>query len=197
MDLKDIKIVLASASPSRRMLFEQLGIAFTVRVSGVDETVPAHLSPEEKVEILSKRKLYAVKEDCEGCAVIAADSLIDLNGETLGKPETPQAARLMLRRLSGQTHHVVTGVSIAFKGQEAVFSRRTAVTFYDLTDQEIAAYVDTGESMGRAGAYGIEGKGALLIKSINGDYANIVGLPLAATFRCLRDLGLRPSLQTF
>lgn len=181
-------IVLASSSPSRKMLFKNLGIPFTVHVSGVDENVPKDLSPAEQVEIISKRKLDAVKGEHPCSVIVAADSLVALNDRTLGKPETEEKAKEMLRLLSGNTHYVVTGVSIAYLDREIVFSQATAVEFYQLTDQEIDEYIAAGESMGRAGSYGIEGQGALLIKSITGDYANVVGIPLAETFRRIRGL---------
>lgn len=187
MDI-NTKIVLASASPSRRMLFENLGVAFEVHVSGADETVPPELTPSEKVEIISTRKLEAVRAGFYDAVVIAADSLVALNGQTLGKPETEDKAAEMLRMLSGNTHHVVTGVSIAYKDRQTVFSQATAVEFYQLTDKEIREYIEAGESMGRAGSYGIEGQGALLVKAIQGDYSNVVGIPLAETFRRVKKI---------
>ncbi|MCI9116824.1 MAG: septum formation inhibitor Maf [Acutalibacter sp.] len=180
------RVVLASQSPSRKMLLEQAGIAFDVVVSGVDEDVPEGFTPAQTVEELSARKARAVAPLCPGRAVIAADSIVSIDGLVLGKPESDEAACQMLRRLSGRTHEIFTGVCLLAKGGQQVFHQVTQVKFYDLTDEEIAAYVAMGESRGRAGSYGIEGAGVILVESIQGDYSNIVGLPVAETLRRLR-----------
>ena len=180
------RVVLASQSPSRKMLLEQAGIAFDVVVSGVDEDVPEGFTPAQTVEELSARKARAVAPLCPGRAVIAADSIVSIDGLVLGKPESDEAACQMLRRLSGRTHEIFTGVCLLAKGGQQVFHQVTQVKFYDLTDEEIAAYVAMGESRGRAGSYGIEGAGVILVESIQGDYSNIVGLPVAETRRRLR-----------
>ena len=180
------RVVLASQSPSRKMLLEQAGIAFDVVVSGVDEDVPEGFTPAQTVEELSARKARAVALLCPGRAVIAADSIVSIDGLVLGKPESDGAACRMLRRLSGRTHEIFTGVCLLAKGGQQVFHQVTQVKFYDLTDEEIAAYVAMGESRGRAGSYGIEGAGVILVESIQGDYSNIVGLPVAETLRRLR-----------
>ena len=180
------RVVLASQSPSRKMLLEQAGIAFDVVVSGVDEDVPEGFTPAQTVEELSARKARAVAPLCPGRAVIAADSIVSIDGLVLGKPESDEAACQMLRRLSGRTHELFPGVCLLAKGGQQVFHQVTQVKFYDLTDEEIAAYVAMGESRGRAGSYGIEGAGVILVESIQGDYSNIVGLPVAETLRRLR-----------
>ena len=180
------RVVLASQSPSRKMLLEQAGIAFDVVVAGVDEDVPEGFPPAQTVEELSARKARAVAPLCPGRAVIAADSIVSIDGLVLGKPESDEAACQMLRRLSGRTHEIFTGVCLLAKGGQQVFHQVTQVKFYDLTDEEIAAYVAMGESRGRAGSYGIEGAGVILVESIQGDYSNIVGLPVAETLRRLR-----------
>ena len=182
------RVVLASQSPSRKMLLEQAGIAFDVVVSGVDEDVPEGFTPAQTVEELSARKARAVAPLCPGRAVIAADSIVSIDGLVLGKPESDEAACQMLRRLSGRTHEIFTGVCLLAKGGQQVFHQVTQVKFYDLTDEEIAAYVAMGESRGRAGSYGIEGAGVILVESIQGDYSNIVGLPVAETLRRLREM---------
>ena len=152
------KLILASASPSRKMLLEQAGLDFEVVVSGVDETVPPDYTPAQ------------------------TDGLI------LGKPKDDEAAKATLRRLSGRTHELITGVCLLINGQMDLFHQVTRVTFYPLTEEEIAEYVALGESRGRAGAYGIEGIGVVLVQSIQGDYPNIVGLPVAETIRRLHKL---------
>ena len=184
----DRELVLASSSPSRKMLLEQAGVSFEVVVSGVDETVPASLSPAQTVELLAERKGKAVLPLHPEKPIIAADSVVSIDGLILGKPKDDQEAKATLRRLSGRTHQIFTGVCLLANGREEVFHQSTKVTFYPLTEEEIADYVALGESQGRAGAYGIEGIGVVLVQSIEGDYSNIVGLPVAETLRRLRKL---------
>ncbi len=184
----DRELVLASSSPSRKMLLEQAGVSFEVVVSGVDETVPASLSPAQTVELLAERKGKAVLPLRPDKPIIAADSVVSIDGLILGKPKDDQEAKATLRRLSGRTHQIFTGVCLLASGREEVFHQSTKVTFYPLTEEEIADYVALGESQGRAGAYGIEGIGVVLVQSIEGDYSNIVGLPVAETLRRLRKL---------
>lgn len=181
-------VVLASQSPSRKMLLEQAGVSIEVVVSGVDETVPETYTPQETVECLARRKAQAVERLCPGRAVIAADSVVSIDGMIIGKPENDERAKETLRRLSGRTHRLYTGVCLAVRGETQVFHQVTEVTFYDLTEEEIAEYVGMGESTGRAGGYGIEGVGVMLVREIRGDYPNIVGLPVAETLRRLRDM---------
>ncbi len=180
------KVVLASSSPSRKMLLERAGMDFEVVVSGVDEDVPESFTPAQAVEALCARKAEAVAPLRPGRAIIAADSVVAIDGRILGKPEDDEGAKAMLRLLSGRTHKIYTGVCLLAGGRKEVFHQVTDVKFYDLTDQEIAAYVGMGESRGRAGSYGIEGIGVVLVESIVGDYSNIVGLPVAETIRRLR-----------
>ena len=184
----DRELVLASSSPSRKMLLEQAGVSFEVVVSGVDETVPASLSPAQTVELLAERKGKAVLPLRPDKPIIAADSVVSIDGLILGQPKDDQEAKATLRRLSGRTHQIFTGVCLLANGREEVFHQSTKVTFYPLTEEEIADYVALGESQGRAGAYGIEGIGVVLVQSIEGDYSNIVGLPVAETLRRLRKL---------
>lgn len=184
----DGTLILASSSPSRKLLLERAGLKFEVLVSGVDETVPESFGPGETVECLARRKGEAVRLLRPESAIIASDSVVSIDGMILGKPKDDGDARSMLRRLSGRTHEVYTGVCILAGGRTEVFHQATQVTFYDLSDEEIAEYVAMGESRGRAGSYGIEGRGVILIRSISGDYSNIVGLPVAETLRRLRDM---------
>lgn len=184
----DKKVILASASPSRKMLLEQAGLHFEVVVSGVDEIVPPTYTPAQTVEALAARKAQAVYRLRQDRPIIAADSVVSIDGLILGKPSDDEAARATLRRLSGRTHQLVTGVCLLANGKRDVFHHVTHVTFYPLTEEEIAEYVALGESRGRAGAYGIEGIGVVLIQSIQGDYPNVVGLPVAETLRRLRAL---------
>lgn len=182
------KLILASASPSRKMLLEQAGLDFEVVVSGVDETVPSDYTPAQTVEALAQRKGQAVQALRPEAPIIAADSVVSIDGLILGKPKDDEAAKATLRRLSGRTHELITGVCLLINGQMDLFHQVTRVTFYPLTEEEIAEYVALGESRGRAGAYGIEGIGVVLVQSIQGDYPNIVGLPVAETIRHLHKL---------
>ena len=182
------KLILASASPSRKMLLEQSGLDFEVVVSGVDETVPPDYIPAQTVEALAQRKGQAVQALRPEAPIIAADSVVSIDGLILGKPKDDEAAKATLRRLSGRTHELITGVCLLINGQMDLFHQVTRVTFYPLTEEEIAEYVALGESRGRAGAYGIEGIGVVLVQSIQGDYPNIVGLPVAETIRRLHKL---------
>ena len=182
------KLVLASSSPSRKMLLENAGLNFDVIVSGVDETVPEEYTPAQTVETLARRKGEAVLPLCDGRPIIAADSVVSIDGLILGKPKDDEAAKDTLRRLSGRTHQIYTGVCLLAEGKVDVFHMSTQVTFYPLTEEEIREYVAMGESQGRAGAYGIEGIGVVLVQSIQGDYSNIVGLPVAETIRRLHKL---------
>ena len=182
------KLILASASPSRKMLLEQAGLDFEVVVSGVDETVPPDYTPAQTVEALARRKGQAVQALRPEAPIIAADSVVSIDGLILGKPKDDEAAKATLRRLSGRTHQLITGVCLLINGQMDLFHQVTRVTFYPLTEEEIAEYVALGESRGRAGAYGIEGIGVVLVQSIQGDYPNIVGLPVAETIRRLHKL---------
>lgn len=181
------KIVLASSSPSRKMLLERAGVDFEVLVSGVDETVPPEYTPAQTVECLAERKGTAVFELRPKSIVISADSVVSIDGMILGKPGDDEEAKAMLRRLSGRTHEIFTGVCLLSADRKKVFHSVTQVTFYPLSEEEIAEYVAMGESRGRAGSYGIEGKGVVLVQSICGDYSNIVGLPVAETLRQLRE----------
>ena len=182
------ELILASASPSRKMLLEQAGLDFEVVVSGVDETVPPDYTPAQTVEALARRKGQAVQALRPEAPIIAADSVVGIDGLILGKPKDDEAAKATLRRLSGRTHELITGVCLLINGRMDLFHQVTQVTFYPLTEEEIAEYVALGESRGRAGAYGIEGIGVVLVQSIQGDYPNIVGLPVAETIRRLHKL---------
>lgn len=182
------KIILASGSPSRKMLLEKAGVDFEVLVSGVDEDTPESYTPAQTVECLAQRKGEAVFALRPDAIVISADSVIVIDGDILGKPKDDDDAKKTLRRLSGRKHHVYTGVCIMVGDKQEVFHNATELQFYPLTDEEINEYVATGESRGRAGSYGIEGLGVTLVQSIVGDYSNIVGLPVAETLRRLRTM---------
>lgn len=187
-------IILASASPRRRELLSQAGIPFTVKPSRAEEKITTD-NPAEAVEQLSRQKCRDIYgQSREDMLVIGADTVVAAEGKILGKPGSVQEAEEMLRQLRGKTHQVYTGVTLMLrdKGVEksSTFHERTEVTFYAMTDEEIKSYIATGEPMDKAGAYGIQGKSAVFIKGICGDYNNVVGLPLSRLYQELRHLGI-------
>ena len=189
---RKIRIILASKSPRRKELLEQIGLReFKVSAPNVDETVEAGLSPAQMVEELSRRKAdAAAKRAGPEDLIIAADTVVAVDSQVLGKPRSEAGAFDMLRKLSGREHQVYTGVTV-LQGDRAVTEHEeTAVTFRELSDGEIWGYIATGEPMDKAGAYGIQGIGALLVSGIRGDYSNVVGLPVFRLGRMLKGLGL-------
>lgn len=187
-----MNIILASQSPRRRELLEQVGITgFQVISPDVDERVEPGLSPAGMVEELSLRKARAAadKTGPDGL-IIAADTVVALDGAVLGKPRDREDAFAMLSALSGREHRVYTGVSV-LRGDRAVTEHEeTAVCFRALAPGEIWGYIATGEPMDKAGAYGIQGVGALLVRGIRGDYCNVVGLPVFRLGRILARFGV-------
>ncbi|MBP3696996.1 MAG: septum formation inhibitor Maf [Clostridia bacterium] len=181
------KIILASASPRRKELLTTAGVEFEVLVSDADETVPDGTLPADAAMLTAEKKALAVAEKCGDALVIGADTIVVLDGRILGKPKDEADAKAMLRFLSGKEHKVITGVCLTDGVETKKFAQVSKVRFYDLTDEEIAAYVATKEPMDKAGSYGIQGKGCVLVESIEGDYFNIVGLPVAATVRAIKD----------
>ncbi|MBR4954411.1 MAG: septum formation protein Maf [Clostridia bacterium] len=179
-------IILASASPRRRELLGQI-CSFEVRATDCDESC-ALTSPEEFVCELSRRKVLACKADFDDI-VIGADTVVAIDGEILGKPRDPEDAKAMLAKLSGKTHSVFTGVTVVAKGESHTFCERTDVTFFELSRELIDWYVGTDEPLDKAGAYGIQEKGCVLVKGISGDYFNVVGLPVARLYRILNTVG--------
>lgn len=190
-----MKIILASGSPRRRELLEQTGYEFEIEVSDADENIQAD-DPGELVEQLSFRKADAVARKHlqeQACTVIGADTVVVQDREVLGKPNGEQGAVEMLKELSGRTHQVYTGVSLfLIKDGKLTASQSfhvcTDVTMRPMSDREIADYVATGEPMDKAGAYGIQGKAAVFISGIHGDYYNVVGLPVCETVQQLQGL---------
>lgn len=180
-----IPLVLASASPRRRDLLARLGVSLSVRPTDADETWPEGLAHGAAVEVLAQRKADAAGTP-RGTLVLAADTVVVLGDDVLGKPASPAAAHAMLRRLSGATHTVYTGVALRLGRRTATAHEATRVTFAPLSDAEIAAYVATGSPLDKAGAYGIQDDaGAVFVERIDGDYYNVVGLPLHRLYRTL------------
>ena len=183
-----MEIILASQSPRRKELLERMGIrSFTVMDSGVDEHEEELLPTEELVCRLSERKAEAVAQRAPaGAVVIAADTVVSLGGAILGKPADKLEAFRMLSTLSGARHQVHTGVTVMRDGEKQVEHETTDVTFRELSEEEIEHYLATGEPMDKAGAYGIQGYGALLVERIEGDYYNVMGLPVCRLGQMLR-----------
>ncbi len=179
-------VVLASGSPRRQELLKFITEDFEICPINADETVPKGMPIEMTAAFLADLKAKACADIFPDQIIIGCDTVVILDDEIMGKPRDREEAFQMLRKLSGNTHVVMTGVSLYYGNQTTVFTSETNVSFYDLTDDEINAYLDTGESFDKAGAYGIQGKGALLVRYIEGDYFNVVGLPVAALARQLR-----------
>ena len=196
---------LASQSPRRRQLLEAAGFSLTIVPADIDETRQEGETPTHLVERLARQKAEATRGSLAGRAtedvLLAADTIVwTEDGDVLGKPTDEKAARAMLRELSGRAHHVSTGVCLMHLDPTAQalstrsFVETTRVSFFDLTDEEIRAYVASGEPMDKAGAYGIQGRGRLLVSGIEGDWANVVGLPVARVVRELEALFGRQDL---
>jgi len=183
------QIILASASPRRRRLLKQIGFTFRVIPSHVDEDDADHHDPLANVQAIALRKARSVAAGIENGIVIGADTQVLVDGEILGKPENKADAARMLTMLSGREHRVITGVALidTQTNSEETWCETTLVTFRKLPEDEIADYVRTGEPMGKAGAYGIQGRAAAFVERIEGCYFNVVGLPLAKLSQKLRN----------
>lgn len=178
-------LILASGSPRRRELLSLITDEFEILVSGCDEFVPEGTPAEKVPAILAEQKALAVAKLRPEDTVIGSDTVVVLNDEIFGKPKDKAHAHAMLKALSGKRHFVYTGVAVAEKGEVRSFVQKTEVEFYELSDETIEKYIATGEPMDKAGAYGIQGKGSVLVKGIVGDYFNVMGLPVAETARFL------------
>ena len=200
------KIILASASPRRRELLEQAEVSFSVRPSDYEEEMAGH-DPAGLVRRLSKGKARQVLETAlasddyfspeEDGLVIGADTIVVYQGEILGKPHDAGDAVRTLEKLQGRTHQVYTGVTFLYRRaggtewESHSFSEHTDVTFYPVSEEEILRYVNSGEPMDKAGSYAVQGKWAVHVKGIAGEYANVVGLPVGRLFYEAKQLGIR------
>lgn len=187
------KMVLASGSPRRQELLRHMGLTdFEIRPPEVDESFPAGLSPRETVEYISRKKCAAAaKISAPDELVVAADTMVFVDGAPLGKPTDEADALRMLTLLQGRGHVVCTGVSVHGGGRTLTESESTEVFFRPASQSELAAYIRTGEPMDKAGAYGVQGLGALLVEGIRGDFYNVMGLPLLRLSRMLERFGVR------
>lgn len=203
--MSDLEVILASASPRRKQLLESAGVAFRVHTCEVDETLDADTLafPKEAVKKLAEKKAGAVVQEVLAAnytgtvAIIGADTMVVLGNEVFGKPKSLSDAKGMLRKLSGNTHEVVTGVSVwvvSAPEEDKVslgfrsFVESSAVTFKELSDDQIDEYLRLGESFDKAGAYAAQGKGAALVAAIEGDRDNVIGLPISRLLREFPDL---------
>lgn len=187
------RFILASASPRRRELLKQIGVTFEVMPAKGEEVITER-QPEQVVKELSRQKAEEIAAGIQGehVIILGADTVVVYDGKILGKPKDETDARRMLSMLSGNTHSVYTGVTVIVlkdgESQSHSFYEETKVTMYPMTDAQISAYIQTKEPMDKAGAYGIQGKGAVFIEKIDGDYNNVVGLPLAKIFHKIEEV---------
>jgi len=182
-------IILASKSPRRREILENTKVRFFVKESQVDEIIKANESPKETVMRLAYEKALDVANNNEESLVIGADTIVVINNQILGKPKNEEEAYDMIKLLSGKTHYVITGFALInlSLNKKVIDCEVSQVTFKELSEGCIKDYLNTKESLDKAGAYGIQGYGGLLVNNIQGDYFNIVGLPISKISDCLKD----------
>lgn len=186
-----MKIVLASQSPRRKELLGRMGLEFATQASKIDESAFDGLEARELVATLSREKAQWIARQLDGeTLVIGADTVVVRDGAALGKPKDAEDAVAMLLSLSGRDHQVCTGVTVCRGDRVLTQVEETQVTFRELTEAEVRQYVSTGEPMDKAGAYGIQGLGGLLVEGIRGDYSNVVGLPVCRLGQMLKDFGV-------
>jgi septum formation protein len=190
--MSEKKILLASASPRRKEILGLTGLRFVIDPSDYEENMDLNLKPHQLARFLSLQKAEATARKHRNALIIAADTFIVFQDRLLGKPHTPQESRRMLQLLSGKAHSVITGFTVmdSVTGRKISKSVETKVYFRKMTGQEIRAYVSTGEPLDKAGAYAIQGLGAVFIKKIEGDYFNVVGLPLSSLMEVLKKFGV-------
>ncbi len=182
-------IILASKSPRRREILENTKVRFSVKESQIDEIVKVNESPKETVMRLAYEKALDVANNNKESLVIGADTIVVINDRILGKPKNEKEAYEMIKLLSGKTHYVITGFALInlSLNKKVIDCEVSQVTFKELSEECIKDYINTRESLDKAGAYGIQGYGGLLVKNIQGDYFNIVGLPISKISDCLKD----------
>ena len=186
-------LILASASPRRYELLSRMGLEFVVRTAACDETLDPFAAPEDEVARLSLMKARAVLPQCDSDDVIvAADTIVVCDSLMMGKPHSESDAFSMLQRLSGRAHQVMTGLTVMKGNHQETITVTTEVRMRHLSDEEIRAYIATGEPMGKAGAYAVQGLAAMFIMGIDGDYYNVVGLPVCTLTTMLRKCGIKP-----
>ena len=185
-----MNVILASQSPRRRELLSRFPFPFTVKVADIDEYMDPGQAPEKAVAQVSRRKAEAIERSPED-VVIAADTIVVCCGYVLGKPCDEEDAFQMLSMLSGRVHQVMTGITVLYGDKSHTHTEITEVAFRNLTEKEIHCYIASGEPMDKAGAYGIQGLGCLLVEGICGDYYNVMGLPVLRLSRMLEHFGVK------
>jgi septum formation protein len=194
--VSECRVVLASASPRRRQLLDLIGIAHEVRPADIDETMRPREAPRRHAERLAREKATAIAKRDPDLITIAADTIVVINRKVLGKPRDADDAARMLALLSGREHVVTTAVAVARGKKLRSAVEEVRVKFRRLRDDEIEAYIATGEPMDKAGAYGIQGYGATIVERIEGDYFAVMGLPIVRLIGLLRDVGVRYQFGT-
>ena len=179
--------ILASQSPRRKEILEMLGIDFKIIPAKSEAEIDKSLSIEKGIEQIAYLKAKEVFDLNQDCTVLGADTVVVLENEVLGKPKSKEDAFNMLKKLSNKTHQVITGVALIKKEKTVTFSEIAEVTFADLTDEEINNYIETGEPFDKAGSYAIQGKSAVFVKKLNGDFFTVVGLPCQRLYEELKN----------
>lgn len=183
-------LILASESPRRRELMTMLGLDFSIITSHVIERSPEHAMPQDYVCELARQKAQAVFDTHPDDIVVGADTVVYLDGDILGKPHTPENAKRFLTRMQGRMHTVYTGLAVLSPKRVDIRHCCTDVTFASMTAHEIDWYVSTGEPLDKAGAYGVQGPGGIFVEKIDGNYFNVIGMPLPLLYRMLTDAGV-------
>jgi septum formation protein len=190
------KLILASGSPRRKELLSYFNIPMEIKKPDIEEHVDPDLTPEEVVKSLAFQKGdWVVKDIGSENPVLSSDTIVVLDGNILGKPADRDDAMKMMRTLSGRTHHVFTGVAVFFKDKVDVFDVKSGVTFKKLSEKEIADYCATDEPYDKAGAYAVQGIGSFMVKSIDGSYSNVIGLPVSEVIEHFQKLGILDGLK--
>ena len=187
---RNTMFILASQSPRRRELLSMLGLTFEIITADIDETMDPALPVDAAVAEVCRKKAEAVGRNHPGRLIVAADTIVVVDDKKLGKPHSGYEARQMLRSLSGRSHTVMTGFCLWKDGQYETHVEHTRLRFRPLSDAEIDAYVATGSPMDKAGAYGIQDQAAIFVEALDGDYYNVMGLPLCSLTKCLRNWGV-------
>jgi septum formation protein len=186
-------VVLASQSPRRRELLTLVGIPHTVQPADIDESLWPDENPAAHCERLAREKIAVVARSAPDALVIGSDTIVVVDGDVLGKPRDEAHAEEMLTRLAGRSHVVMTGVAVQWRGQQRSAVEEVGVTFHPLSREAIRRYIATREPMDKAGAYGIQGYGATIVRRVDGDYFAVMGLPLQRLVRVMAELGVRYS----
>ena len=195
MSIHSERVILASASPRRRELLTLIGIEHEVKPADIDESLLAGEKPAAHAERLARTKAHTIAAREPGAVVIAADTIVVVDGDVLGKPADATAARTMLARLSGRTHTVLTAIAVSRGAQTESAVEAVEVTFRKVSDHDIDAYIATGEPMDKAGAYGIQGFGATIVERVDGDYLSVMGLGLRRLVHLLARVGVPYTFQ--